>query len=226
MTRDCCLKWWGRYGHWAGVGSGHGAGHCRSLRHGSESRSQLASRAVVGGVLYTWVSFGHQILQAYLQDRRAAKEDARQVSRNVAQFKRLFYEKGDNWRAQKVNLLIKNYIKVGTTLEINISSSVRERILQRVVRNKINQDSYDIFDEAYEQVKEIIQNGVWPWGRTCSSLHHALDWRAIIEKQSYYTSHLARVVKMGELQLGRGFPTQHGWTIAVKSVVDSLCSGM
>ncbi|KAH9257923.1 hypothetical protein BASA81_003942 [Batrachochytrium salamandrivorans] len=84
-----------------------------------------------------------------------------QFLEDVAQFKSLFYQKADTWRTQKVNLLIKNYIKVGTNLEINISSSARDRIMQRVKMGKIDQSSFDIFDEAYEQVREMLQNGAW-----------------------------------------------------------------
>ncbi|KAH9249887.1 hypothetical protein BASA81_012378 [Batrachochytrium salamandrivorans] len=84
-----------------------------------------------------------------------------QFLEDVAQFKNLFYQKGDTWRAQKVNMLIKNYVKVGTDMEINISSAARDRILQRVKITKIDQASFDIFDEAYDQIKEMVQNGAW-----------------------------------------------------------------
>ncbi|KAH9249885.1 hypothetical protein BASA81_012376 [Batrachochytrium salamandrivorans] len=83
-----------------------------------------------------------------------------QFLEDVAQFKRLFYEKPDNWRSNKVHLLVRNYIVVGTALEINISALARDEIIRRA-QGKISTESFNIFDQAYEQVKDMLQNGAW-----------------------------------------------------------------
>lgn len=83
-----------------------------------------------------------------------------QFLEDVAQFKRLFYQKPDNWRSNKVHLLVRNYIVVGTAMEINISAVAREEIVRRA-QGKISTESFNIFDQAYEQIKDMLQNGAW-----------------------------------------------------------------
>ncbi|KAH9251145.1 hypothetical protein BASA81_011044 [Batrachochytrium salamandrivorans] len=100
-------------------------------------------------------------------DKFAAKQyvsESVQFLDDVAQFKHLYYDKPESWRAQKVRILVRNYIMAGSDLEVNISSAARGLIIERALGGRIGggaSESFDLFDVAVVQVRDMVQNGVW-----------------------------------------------------------------
>ncbi|KAH9251146.1 hypothetical protein BASA81_011045 [Batrachochytrium salamandrivorans] len=94
-------------------------------------------------------------------DKFAAKQyvsESVQFLDDVAQFKHLYYDKPESWRAQKVRILVKHYITVGSDLEVNISFAARSKVLQRVSNET---DLFDVFDLAAAEIRGMVQDGAW-----------------------------------------------------------------
>ena len=80
---------------------------------------------------------------------------------DVKVFKRIFYNKDDMWRLKKVRDMIAVYIKTGSVMEMNISHSERQDILERFTTMSHSADMYTIFDNAVSDIGVSVLNGLY-----------------------------------------------------------------
>lgn len=75
----------------------------------------------------------------------------------VCEFKRHFYTNTNTWRTSKIKLLLRTYIVVSSTLEVNISHRGKEQILKRWQQQRgIDISAFDMFDQAFDEVVDGI----------------------------------------------------------------------
>lgn len=85
--------------------------------------------------------------------------------RDVDAFKRYFQEKGDNWRLQKAKLLVTNYVRMGSSAEVNVSDAIKRAIIDVYKSVESGKSStmklYSMFDDAYSEVVKMLLHGAW-----------------------------------------------------------------
>ena len=77
----------------------------------------------------------------------------------VDQFRTIFYDKNENMKEIVYKRIVDKYIREGADYEINISFLQRAAILKN--SNINSKGFYTVFDDAYREVKKMIQQGGW-----------------------------------------------------------------
>ena len=79
---------------------------------------------------------------------------------DVEAWKRSYVSKDEQWKRKKGCMIINKYIREGSLLEINISDGERQKLVAKAEQED-EVFYYEAFDQAENEVVEMVLNGVW-----------------------------------------------------------------
>ena len=78
----------------------------------------------------------------------------------VTQWKAMFFDKPVSWRVAKARTIAGLFISTTAVMQVNISSTLRERIEARL--SEASSVSVELFDEALDDILTITEQDAWP----------------------------------------------------------------
>jgi len=138
------------------------------IQHRADRESFLVGRLETMQNMSTTISNDPDIKRDFTEF--ASKQfvtESLQFLEDIHTYRTLYYEKAETWRMSKFKNLVESYILPGSRLEINISYAQRKKIIDTYEQAKklskfaSSEDGFKVFDGSYDDVNQMITNGVW-----------------------------------------------------------------